>query len=176
MSAFASSYTVNCTPFPLTFNGGVGSGTVSCPGFSSVGIQSLDTVSLNFFADYQFGTTGANDIKVTFAVGNPAGVGWSVTSQNIDVTGGLSSSGTNPGIPVADSAVSGVNFADFANAFNVGISSAIMAGGAATSSGAVSITYSYTPIPTGTPEPVSMLLLGSGLVGVAVLGRKFARK
>jgi len=148
---------------------------VSCPGFNSAGVQSLDSVSLNFYADYQFGTTNSNDVKVTFTVANPAGVGWSVTSEGIDVTGALSSSGTNPAIPFADSAVSGVNFADFVNAFNVGISSAIVSGGAATSSGAVSITYNYTPSGT-TPEPVSMLLLGSGLLGLAVVGRKFARK
>jgi hypothetical protein len=42
-------------------------------------------------------------------------------------------------------------------------------------SGQVYVQYNYTPAGSA-PEPVSMLLLGSGLLGVAVIGRKFARK
>jgi len=41
----------------------------------------------------------------------------------------------------------------------------------------IAFTYDTAPTTSGTPEPVSMLLFGSGLLAVSVIGRKkFARK
>ena len=34
------------------------------------------------------------------------------------------------------------------------------------------MTFSYTQVTTGSPEPVSMLLFGSGLLAVSLIGRK----
>ena len=42
--------------------------------------------------------------------------------------------------------------------------------------GTLTVTYNYTT-PSGVPEPVSMVLFGSGLLAVSLIGRKkFARK
>ncbi len=45
--------------------------------------------------------------------------------------------------------------------------------------GAISASYSGTFVPTattGTPEPASMLMLGSGLLGIAFLSRRYAKR
>lgn len=55
--------------------------------------------------------------------------------------------------------------------------SSITGGAAQGVSGLVTVVYTYTATTTGTPEPISMLLFGSGLLAVSLLGRKkFARK
>ena len=167
VNAVAGTITTDCTLFPVTFANGIGGPTnVSCAGFTPA-LGTLIGVTLNLFADYQFGSTGANDIKVSFAVGAPAGVTWDNAAPIIDVTGGISS--TAPLIPVADNATAGITNANFASAFNVGVSSAVVTGSAATSSGPVTFTYNYT---SPTPEPATLSMMGLGLLGLGVIGRK----
>lgn len=134
----------NCTPYPAIFTGGAGSTSVSCPAFSVPG-ATLTGVTLTFLADYQFGGTTVTDmVPVVFTPAGPGGVTWSPTTQTLTVTGGLSSTTTTPG---GSSAVSGVSSAAFAAAFNVTVSSSVSAGTVATSSGAVSVVYTFTPPP-----------------------------
>ena len=168
VSASAATITVNCTPFPIQFGGGSGSGPISCPGFSAAG--TLAGASLTLYADYTFGGS-SNDIQLTFSVGAPAGVTWNQSSVVIDVTGGFSSSGSSPAVPYADAATAGVSNAAFASAFNVGVSSTVVSGSAGTSSGGAQVTYTYNVI-SATPEPGTIALLGSGLIGLALAGRR----
>ena len=169
MSASAATITANCSAFPIQFTGSVGNGSVSCPGFSVAG-GTLTGASLALVADYTFGNIGVNnDILLTFSVGAPIGVNWASTSVDVHSTGQFNSSSTTPPIPVNDLAVTGVSNAAFASAFNVGVSSSVVSGGAGTSSAGVSITYIYN---AATPEPGSIALLGSGLIGLALAGRK----
>src|SRR5271165_6887995 len=170
----------NCTPFPLVIvNPAGGSGSVSCPAFSVPG-ATLTGVTLTYRADYQFGNTGgATDIAVTFVPAGPGGVTWTPASQKLDVLNDAAMDGSSGGEPAGGSnATAGVSTAAFAAAFNVNISSAVVTGTAATSSGAVSIVYTYTPAPaltlacpasTGTVGvPYSSALVASG--GVPAYG------
>ena len=172
ISASAATVTNTCSAFPIQFTGSTGSGFVSCPGFN-VGGATLNAATLGLVADYTFGSGSSNDIKLTFTIGAPGGVTWALSSTAIDVLGGFSSSSTSPGIPITDAATAGVTLANFASAFNVGVASSIVAGGAGTSSAGVSITYDYTVATTvASPEPGSITLLGAGLIGLAFIGRK----
>lgn len=165
-AAEAGTITSNCTVFPVTFNNGSGGPTtVSCPGFSGPG--TLTGASLTLQGDYQFGSDGSNDIRISFAVNNPAGVTWTDSAPFGDVTGGVSS-GTP--LNISDAATGGITNANFASAFGVDVSSAVISGSAATSSGAVQITYTFTT--EQVPEPVTLSLFGAGLAGAAALRRR----
>jgi PEP-CTERM motif len=54
-------------------------------------------------------------------------------------------------------------------------SQSLLYGGTATGSVTASITYTYTT-PTGTPEPATMTLFGSALLGIGFFARKHVRK
>ena len=173
-AAMATTLTVNCSPFPTQFTGSTGTSSVTCASFASQGIsgvQSLDSVAVTLYADYTFGSTGSNDIRLSFNLAAPAGVTWANANPVIDVTGGFNSSGYSPSVPLLDNATSGVSLAAFANPFNITVNSSVISGGAATSSGGAQITYNYTLI-SSVPEPTGMALLGSGLVAIGLLGRR----
>ena len=164
--AQANTQSANCTLFPVTFTNGAGGPTaVSCPAFSGGG--TLTGVKLTLSGDYQFGSDGSNDIRISFAVNNPAGVTWADAAPFGDVTGGVSSGSA---LNIADLATAGITNANFASAFDVDVSSAVITGSAATSSGAVQITYTFTP--TSVPEPITLSLFGAGLAGAAALRRR----
>ena len=174
--ATAGVITQNCIPFPGQIQNGIGSGSASCPAFNVAGAQTLDSVTLLLFADYQFGTNLSgtpNIIEVTFNLSNPSGVGWSSSSQPIDVSGFFSSSSTSPTVPTLVSAISGVSLVAFSSAFNVGVTSAVLQGGADASSYGVQVQYNYS---NNTPEPAVFTLLGSGLVCLGLIGRKRLRR
>jgi hypothetical protein len=164
-AAEANTVTANCTLFPVVFAGGTGSTSVSCPGFSGSG--TLTGASLTLQGDYQFGSDGSNDVRISFSVLEPGGVTWADSAPFGDVTGGISSGAA---LLLHDAATAGVSNAAFLSAFNVGVSSAVIAGSAATSSGAVQITYTFTP--TTVPEPITLSLFGAGLAGAAALRRR----
>jgi hypothetical protein len=163
-AAQAGTTTVNCTLFPVTFANGTGSTSVSCPGFSGGG--TLTGAELLLSGDYQFGSDGSNDIRISFGVNNPAGVTWADNAPFGDVTGGISS-GT--ALSLSDLATGGVSNAAFASAFLVDVSSAVIAGSAATSSGAVQIKYTFSE---SVPEPITLSIFGAGLAGAAALRRR----
>jgi hypothetical protein len=129
----------------VTFAGGVGGPTpVSCPPFTVPG-GTLTAVALSYSADYQFGSNpGPNSVNVVFVPAGPGGVTWSPASQTLTVTGGPSSGAIVTG---GSNATGGVSSAAFAAAFNVNISSSVTQGTVATSSGAVSVVYTFTPPP-----------------------------
>jgi hypothetical protein len=153
--------TSNCTLFPVTFAGGVGSTNVNCPGIAAQPPATiLNSVTLTESSDYQFGSaSGTNTVQVTFLPLGPAGVTWSPPSAIATSTGGISSGAIGSAIQVA---ATGVTLANFASPFNVMVSSAVTQGQVATSSGAVSITYDVT-IANSVPETTSLILVGTGL-------------
>ena len=80
ITASAATITTNCTAFPIQFSGSTGSGTVTCAAFNNA-LGTLNSGTLNLFADYTFGGA-SNDIKLTFTIGNPAGVTWASGCRN----------------------------------------------------------------------------------------------
>ena len=142
--------TANCVPFPATFPNGAGGPTpVSCPPFSGGAGAILNSATLSYSADYQFGgTTGTNQVNVSFTPAGPAGVTWTPSSTTVTVSGGASSGAIQT---ASATATGGVTAANFAAAFNVNISSAVTQGTVATSSGAVAVTYDFNPAPPPSP-------------------------
>lgn len=113
---------------------------MQCPAFAVPG-GALTGVRLTYTADYQFGLSPANTVEVTFAPAGPPAVLWDATVK-LSASGGLS-----PGqVPTGGAnAIAGVSAAAFGSPFIVNVSSMVTAGGVATSSGAVSVAYTYTP-------------------------------
>ncbi len=152
---------INCIPFPTTFpNGTGGPNAVMCVGFNVPG-GVVTAVTLNYAADYQFGSAnGTNTVQVTFVPNGPGGVTWNQPSTTLTVSGGQSSGAIQTG---SASAASGISTAAFSLPFNVNVSSTVTAGTVATSSGAVSVTYTYNP-----PAPLNLICPAStGTVGTA---------
>lgn len=149
-----------CNPFPVAFAGGTGGPSpVQCPAFSVLG-GTLTGVTLTYFADYQFGNDpGPNTVRVTFDPQGPAGVTWP-PDPTLIVSGGPSSP-----IPLPSdtaNAVSGVSNAAFSSPFVINVSSVVTQGAVATSSGAVMVTYTFTP-----PPPVTLTCpANTGTVGI----------
>jgi hypothetical protein len=151
-AAKAVTVSANCLLFPVTFNLGAGGPTaVICPAFTVGGGAVLTSVTLNYISDFQFGSNpGPNTVNVTFAPVPPAGVTFTPASVVAPVTGAVSSGAPGTG---SAAATAGVTAANFANPFNVNVSSAVAQGTVATSSGAVSVTYVYNLAPP--PPPTS---------------------
>jgi PDZ domain len=152
LAAVASANTTppaKCTPHPAIFENGTGSPiAVSCPPFTVPG-GDLTGVTLTFEADYQFGgIAGRNTVDVTFLPAGPAGVTWLAANVKL-TTGGARSSGPAP--TGSMDAASGISAAAFAAAFNVNVTSEVTAGTVASSSGAASVVYTYTP-----PPPITL--------------------
>jgi hypothetical protein len=184
-SAVAGTVAATCTPFYFPFNGGAGSGTLSCPSFASLGVVGAIDISgatLNLYGDYQAGNpTTVNKVTETFnmssgVTGLNAGISWALgTTTSMSETGGSSSGGSVPASPNPDAASSAAfgTAASLAQwtAFSVGVSSVVNQGSVTTSEAGATITYTYDT-PTFTPEPGSMALLGGGLLAVSLIGRK----
>jgi len=113
-----------------------------------------------------------------FTIGNQSSQGNSYTNTN---AGGLGSDGgatsvCPPGgghacnftLPTTDAQTV------LAGIFTISDTAFVDAGGfsQASSNSHIDVTFTYTPVTTGSPEPVSMILFGSGLLAVSMIGRK----
>ena len=159
----------------------------------------LTQVTIFIESDYQNCGDFANpctsaDVRLTYTPSVTAGTNWSATSGTFcaanqaceDVKGQVSSSSyqinqtgttitTNAFIAAAiDTAgLAGFN-GTWTESVGSSLQSVLPAGQApVTSSAQVAVTYTYsTSVTSSSPEPVSMLLFGSGLVAVSLFGRK----
>jgi len=189
----------------IQFNAAVGSATATCAGALSLGIDGavniLTQVQVFIESDYQNCGTFANpctsaDVRLTYTPG-AGGNTWTATSGTFcaanqaceDVTGQISSAlyqvNQTGASAVANQFLLAAqdlsNLASFNNSWSELVASALMSVAPpgqtpVTSSAQVAVVYTYSS-PTGTPEPFSMGLFGSGLVALSLLGRKkLARK
>ena len=181
LAGFASAIaTQNCTVFPASFTSGVGSQTVNCMSFAQAwtaaglgasvpGTVTETGITLEFWADYQFGNVpGTNEVQVNFTPSGP--MTWATAIQTIDVLGAFQSSSDSPPVPYADNALT---FTSLSGTFTVGVISSLIQGGVTTSSGGVQVIYSYTN--SAVPEPATISLIGGALLGLGVVLRRKKR-
>jgi hypothetical protein len=179
-AANASTLYQFCSPASITtiVNGTPGTGlSVTCGPSNLPSIDFITGVDLWITQDYSYGSSGSNTLVTTFTptagfVGSP---------ESCSTTGASSSAGSAcsfTGLP------SGVEYASTSTGaalqtlgttgiFTVGISAAVTAGTINAASAGVMVEYDYnSPV----PEPATFGLIGSALLGLGVLGRKFARR
>ena len=187
-SVFGSTIFAFCGGTPAQFAGGSGSGSVNCQSLSALGVTgvTVNAVDLYYLADWQFGMAPSNTVMITFA---PAAGTWVPPSTLCTITGNGSSATqacTPNGLPTNGTALNATSYAlagDVSSGSSasaiassgtlVSISSSVASGSAvATSSGGAIIGYDYTVPSTGAPEPATLALVGSALLGLGVIGRK----
>jgi len=184
LAGFASAISV--TPVECTVggnNGGYspasgqnsGSAAFSCGGFTAPAGTYIDSVTVEVFNSYTGGAAGGNSFTFTWSDGVSA-------FSNVDTaSGGIASTlytgaPTNPISQFSSEAnlvdpISGTSTTAF-SAFTENVS---IAGGTLATNGHLFadayVTYDYLPSST-TPEPGTLAMIGSGLLGFGMLLRK----
>ena len=170
----AATITLNCDltgpgSFPTQFSGGVGNGSVTCPGatqaLAGLGATSLNSAILKYFVDYTFGGA-SNTVQGVFTAPNT--VNWAVSST-VTSSGGFSSTTSNPSPLPATNLATNATLVNLASNFNVGLAVTVPQGSVGTSSVGVQIMYDYN---TPAPEPATISLIGLSLVGLGVIARR----
>jgi len=195
-SASATTYYVVGTCGSFTNNGSSLSGTWTCPTAASLGITGGLTVAsefVNYESDWSSALTNNVNYSTQFAF-----TGATLAFANDTVTSTCAASGCSNGSagPVSTDGLSlnaltnnpngwqtgGTVLAGFYDAVSsfgtitVNWTNTANSGSALAATGYAQVVYDYN-VTSSTPEPVSMFLLGGGLLGVSLLGRrKFARK
>jgi hypothetical protein len=164
-----------------TFSSGVGTITGTCPGLTATlpPGSTLTGMEVYYNADYQFGGS-ANTVSVTLTASNPTGGGtWGLPNGSdpfiCTITGNGSSVG-NTCTPLGGavpqnnfstlSASSAQLLAASISGFNTSASSTVIAGTVGGSSEGFIVEYDYS-LPT--PEPSSLIMIGSGLLGIGFM-------
>jgi hypothetical protein len=168
------------------------SGTFTCGGFAIPTGYTLTDVDLFISNDYSLGTIGTTN-TVDFAY-TTTGYDSLALSTSVSGTGASSVSSSlggiisESGVPACALVTGTVNTIDcdysplLSNpptssfgAFTVSGSATWVAGSlqlGGTDEFNVSAIFTYSLTPTGTPEPASLLLIGGGLLGLALVGRR----
>ncbi len=195
--SYSHTTTAQTTPFSdaftlTSFNPALGTLTAIAIDFSSTTTANLSV----FNSTGSAGSFTNGSASVPLTVTGPTGVTNNVTATSTFASGAYGAPAgpySYPGSPVNTVAptfnVASANFASYTQpgAANVGFTVAGNSGtyggtaangvffsGNATAGGTTTITYTYTVPSTGTPEPATMGLLGSALVGLGFL--KFRSK
>ena len=181
--ASANAIFETCTPFELTFAAGTGGPTTeTCAAVSIPSGWSFTTAEEYSIADYTGGGgSTTNTVQTTFTNSAVGLAAFSGSPANCSVTGGANSapSGCNSNysfggsmgtLPFLTGAASTA-----AAGFTVSISSALSAGSVTDSTAGVVIEFDYTQNST-TPEPMTMMLVGGGLLGLGLAVSKRRKK
>jgi len=159
------------------------SGSWTCPTSASLGIvQPLVAEFIVYNSDYSNGVTPSVTETTHFTFTTGATLQW--TSDILTTTGAANS---NPATcssgatlnplttafgPVVLAGCYDNATAGFGGSVTVNYTNSFPLGNAVQGTGYSEIVYAYNTTTTSTPEPVSMVLLGSGLLGFSLLGRK----
>lgn len=187
LASVASATTVSCTPVAagvgLQDNGNSvefanGNGTAipafSCPTISAGAGNVFTSFALVASSDYTAqgigGPVGTVNVVMTFtAIGGPVG-----GSTNSQTTAGDDTLGSNTHTPptpitIGSTIPGGTSTAAFT------VNAASVSNGQvdpSASSGSVAIVYTVGPVTTTTPEPTTLGLMGSALLGLGLLARR----
>jgi hypothetical protein len=186
-SASATTYYVvgTCGSFNNPAPNSPTTGSWTCPTAASLGITGALTVAsefINYNSDYSSGLAGAVTTVTNFSF---SGATLAFSTDTLTSTGG---SNSNPATSTDGLTINQLQslppivlagFYDVASTFGtvtVNYTNQATQGSALQATGYAQVVYDYN-VTSGTPEPVSMLLFGSGLLAVSIVGRrKFARK
>ena len=160
------------------FNGGTGTATSYCPGFTVPQGDIVTGVSVWFTGDFQYGLTPSNTVQLvdTPNTGTWSESGWYSATVTCDITGAGNST-TNPctyNVSTPPSSVSEVYNGDptqFINGFTVNDISSVVSGQVTTSSTAVEVEYDFVPL-ASVPEPATMAMVGGLLIGLGTWARR----
>ncbi len=154
-----------------------GGGTIG----SGIGQDTITGVKIYLIADFATGFGPSNVVAVTF--GAPSGGSFSSPAVDPCVVTGAGGSSANtcgvystnvnaPGTTSETSGLAGSGLQTFAGtSFTVAVSSAVTSGSVQTSTGDVIVEYDYS-VNSATPEPATLGLVGSALLGLGLLARK----
>ena len=147
-------YTATSTGLPLVANGG--NDTLSV--FSGTG-SIFDIATGTTALSWTFGPTGTLTL-------NLGGTGGSVT-DGLPPAGELAYVSTYLNFSTVTTASYSFSMSGATTDWSVGTG-----GYFANDTSSLTGTFDATPIPTGSPEPATMALLGSALIGLGIFGRK----
>jgi hypothetical protein len=183
-SASATTYygVVNCGSFSNPAPNSPLSGTWVCPTAATLGISNVSSETLVYNSDYSNGEASNVTTSTTWTF---AGATLQFGADTTTSTGG---SNSNPAVSTDGLTIQPLTnlppvvlagFYDTASAFGtitVNWTNSATVGSAVQATGYAQVIYDYS-VTSSSPEPVSMLLLGSGLLGLSFIGRKkFAKK
>jgi hypothetical protein len=176
----------NATPATPT------TGSYLCPTYASLGIGGGATLASEFISynsDYSIPGPNGATVVANWSIFAAGGSPVQYATDTITSTG--TSLGSNPG--VCSSTGNAVNSAQLLNGavvptgcyntigspygqVSINYTQTVTAGAATGDSVSVYVVFDYNTS-SAAPEPVSMLLMGGGLLGLSIIGRKrFARK
>ena len=159
-----------------------GAGTVvnTCPsleallGGSLTGVGTLTGVSVETDGSYDGGaTTGTNSYVETSTLSTNVFGSWSLSPTVNTGSGGVAQTSSNN--PQTSNAGSGLTLTNAASSFTITATSSVTGGSMTDTTETKIVTYTYNP-PTSTPEPGVFSMIGVGLIGLAILGRKFRKQ
>ena len=167
---------VTCLPSPVSIANGNGTGTtITCDAIDAGAGFTIGNLQLLLASDYNNGPVGSNSGTEVDVVYTPSA---NFGSHTEELFGGFSSqSSDTDGTPnvgpapwLAETIVVGTQTLA---SFTIGDVSSVVSGGPVASSTAnVFLQYTPTAITSGTPEPATLGLMGSALLGLGFLARR----
>ena len=157
---------------------GAGAGTVvnTCPSLETLlggtlpNNLDLTGVSVQTDGSYDGGaTTGTNSFMETSTISTNVFGSWSLNPTVNTGSGGIAQTSSNN--PQTSNASSGLTLTNAALSFTVTATSVVTSGSVTDTTETKIVTYSYS----STPEPGVFSMIGVGLIGLAILGRKFRK-